>query len=98
MQTFANGRLPELDDDLVQELADKLTALARRGGGRGMRLSFEWLADALGPRLARAVLKRAGFRRLPEQWATGDGNTRPANYTYPEVFAEELAEIVDYYV
>lgn len=96
MQTFANGRLA-LDDDLVQELADKLTALARRGGGRGMRVSFEWLSDAVGPRLTRTVLRRAGFRRLPEQWAIGDGDTRPGQFTYPEVFAEQMEEIVDGY-
>ncbi|KZY44797.1 hypothetical protein A3731_10350 [Roseovarius sp. HI0049] len=97
MQTFHNGRLPAIDDDLVQELADKLTTLARRGGGRGMRLNFEWLSDAIGPRLARAVLRRAGFRRLPETWAIGDGDTRPGRFTYPEVFAEQLEEIVDDY-
>lgn len=97
MQTFHNGRLPALDDNLVQELANKLTTLARRGRGRGMRLNFEWLSDALGPRLARAVLKRAGFQRLPEQWAIGDGDSRPSRFTYPEVFAEELEDIVDDY-
>lgn len=96
MQTFSNGH-PALDDDLVQELANKLTTLARRGGGRGMRLNFEWLADAIGPRLARAVLRRAGFRRLPETWAIGDGDTRLGRFTYPEVFAEQLEEIVDDY-
>ncbi len=94
MQTFQNGRLPTFDDDLVQELADKITTLARRGGGRGMRLSFEWLSDALGPRLARAVLRRAGFRRMPEQWAIGKGDTRPDAYTFPEVFAEEMTDIL----
>ncbi|MET4104079.1 hypothetical protein ABIE58_003528 [Roseovarius sp. MBR-78] len=94
MQNFANGRLPTFDDGLVQELVDKLTTLASRGGGRGMRVSFDWLADALGPRLARAVLKRAGFRRLPEQWAVGRGTSIPADYTFPEVFAEELEDIL----
>jgi len=96
MQTFANGH-PALDDDLVQELADKLTALARRGKGRGMRLNFEWLADAIGPRLARSVLRRAGFRRCPEQWAIGAGNSRPGEFTFPDSFAEEMEEIVDDY-
>lgn len=102
MQTFANGRLPTrnkdaFDDDLIQELADKLTALARRAGQRGMRIDFEWLSDALGERLARAVLRRAGFRRLPEQWATGEGDMRVDNYSYPPAFADKLEEIVDYY-
>src|SRR6056297_279210 len=96
MQTFANGR-PALDDDLVQHLADKLSALALRGGGRGMRLTFEWLSDALGPHLARAVLRRAGFRRLPEQWAIGDGDSVPGEYTYLVTFAEELEDTVDDY-
>lgn len=93
---FDNGRLPteHFDDDLVQELADKISALARRGGGRGMRVSFEWLEDAIGARLARTVLRRAGFRRLPEQWATGKGNSVPAEFTFPESFAEDLEDIL----
>jgi len=85
------------DDDLVQALADKLSALARRGRGRGMRVSFEWLSDALGTQLARAVLKRAGFKPCPEQWAIGAGNSRPGEFTFPEVFAEQMEEVVDDY-
>lgn len=96
MQSFANGR-PAIDDDLIQEVANKVTSLARRGRGRGMRLNFEWLSDALGPRLARAVLKRAGFRRCPEQWAVGNGDSRPGEFTFPELFAEQMEEIVDDY-
>ncbi|SFQ56535.1 hypothetical protein SAMN05421853_11096 [Roseivivax halotolerans] len=96
MQTFANGQ-PALDNDMIQELADKLSALARRGGGRGMRVEFGWLADALGPRIARAALKRAGFRRCPETWAIGDGDTRPGRFTFPESFIEQMEEIVDDY-
>ena len=93
MQNFANGH-PALDDDLVQTLADKLSALARRGKGRGMRVSFEWLSDAIGPHLACAVLKRAGFRRCPEQWAVGNGDSRPGEFTFPEVFAEQMEDIL----
>src|SRR6056297_3319577 len=99
MTKFANGRTPAptFDDDLIQELADKIVALARRAGGRGMRLDFEWLEDAIGGRLARDVLRRAGFRRLPEQWAVGQGNSVPGEYTYLVVFAEDLEDIVDDY-
>ncbi|MCM2561002.1 hypothetical protein M8756_01920 [Lutimaribacter sp. EGI FJ00015] len=85
------------DDDLVQELADKLSDLARRARGRGMRVSFEWLSDTLGTHLARAVLKRAGFQPCPEQWAIGAGNSRPGEFTFPEVFAEQMEEVVDDY-
>ena len=102
MQSFANGRLPAgnketFADDMIQELADNLTAFARRAGQRGLRINFYWLSDALGEKLARAVLRRAGFRRLPDQWAIGDGDMRIENYAYPPAVADRLEGIVDWY-
>lgn len=99
MQTFANGRLPDFDDDMVQELADEIAKLARRGKARGMRINFEWLTDYLdgNVHLARAVLRRAGFRRCPVEYAIGGGNSRPEEFTYPEVFGERLEGILDDY-
>ena len=99
MQTFANGRLPAFDDDMVQELADEIIAIARRAGGRGMRLDFNFVCDALDDNedLARAVLKRAGFKPCPEQWATGKGNSEVRSYTYPPFLAERMTDILGYY-
>ena len=110
MQNFSNGRArsappaenatpaDEYDDDLIQELADKIGTLARRAGGGGMRVDFDWLADALDDNeLALHVLRRAGFRQMPDMWAIGRGNSTPSTYGYPPCLARELEEIVDYY-
>lgn len=69
MQNFANGKLPRFDNDMVQELADAIATLARRAGGRGMRLDFAYICAALDDDedLAEAVLARAGFKRCSEQ-------------------------------
>jgi hypothetical protein len=95
MQNFANGKTPEFPDELIQELADPIMTLARRAKGRGMRIDFDFVADVLGARLARAVFKRAGFRRLSEQWATGEGDARVENFTFPDTFAEGLEDVMD---
>lgn len=97
MQNFANGQLPRFDNDMVQDLADAITKLARRAGGRGMRLDFAYICAALDDDedLAEAVLARAGFKRCSEQWATGDGNSIVRNYSYPPSFADDLTEILD---
>lgn len=98
MQTFASGRLPAFDDDMVQELADEIAKLARRGRGRGMRIDFGWLADTLdSPSLARAVLRRAGFRRCPAEYSIGSGNSRPEEFAYLVSFGERLEDILDEY-
>ncbi|WP_412073053.1 hypothetical protein [Tritonibacter mobilis] len=99
MQNFANGRLPKFDNEMVQELADVIAKTARRAGGRGMRIDFNLICDALDDDedLARAVLTRAGFKRCPEQWAIGKGNSTVGNYTYPVSFADALADILDRY-
>ncbi|MDD9706957.1 hypothetical protein PVW53_06645 [Seohaeicola sp. SP36] len=97
MQTFANGQLPKFDNDMVQELADAITKLARRAGGRGMRVNFAQICAALddNEELAAAVLNRAGFKHCPEQWATGKGNSIVSDYTYPAGFSDALTEILD---
>lgn len=97
MQNFANGRLSKFDNEMVQELADVIAKTARRAGGRGMRIDFNLICDALDDDedLARAVLTRAGFKRAPEQWAIGKGNSTVENYTYPVSFADALTDILD---
>jgi hypothetical protein len=97
MQSFALGRLPRFDNDMVQELADAIANLARRAGGRGMRVDFARICAALDDNedLTEAVLTRAGFKRCPEQWATGKGNSTVADYTYPPSFADDLTDILD---
>ena len=107
MQNFHNGQLPtnrdepartadEYDDDMIQELANKLSALVRRGGG-GLRMNFDELSYVLGDDLATHVFKRAGFHRMPETWAIGRGNGVPGDYTFYPAFARGLEEIVDDY-
>jgi len=100
MQTFANGHLPaDFDDDLLQDLADEINATAQRAGRRGMRINFQFVCDALDGdgRLARAVLKRAGFKPCPELWATGMGNSEPETYTHMPSFSDRLTDILDDY-
>ena len=107
MQNFHNGRTPaenavpadvtadEFDDDLIQELANKISTLARRAGGKGMRVDFDWLADALeDDDLAFHVLRRAGFSKMPETWELGRGNSIPGDFRFLPSLAEELEGIV----
>lgn len=97
MQNFANGQLPRFNNDMIQELADAIATLARRAGGRGMRVNFAQICAALDDNedLTEAVLTRAGFKRCPEQWATGKGNSTVGDYTFPEGFADDLTDILD---
>lgn len=97
MQSFAQGRLPRFNDNMVQELADAIATLARRAGGRGMRVNFAHICAALDDNedLTEAVLTRAGFKRCPEQWATGKGNSVVSDYSYPVSFADGLTDILD---
>jgi len=97
MESFKNGRFPEYNTRMMEEMVSKVTSLTRRAGRRGLRIDFEWLADAIGERLARAVLRRAGFSRLPEQWAIAGGARNVDEYVFPDAFAAKLEDIVDYY-
>ncbi|WP_417676731.1 hypothetical protein [Pseudodonghicola sp.] len=85
---------------MVRELADLIRNAASRAGGRGMRISFEWLCDVLDgdQRLTRCVLVAAGFQP-PEatEWRTGRGDARLADHVYPELLADRLTESLDYY-
>lgn len=84
------------DDDMTEALAAPLRKFARRAGASGLRVSLEWLREALhgDERLARKVLKRAGFRP-PEAtfFATGDGGKQLHHYTYPDALFDDLVEI-----
>lgn len=97
MQNFHNGRTPagnaDMPDAEIQELADKLSTLVRRSGGRGLRIPYHFLSGIVGDASARAALERAGFHRMPETWTCGRGNSIVADWEYPPVFADALEEI-----
>ena len=97
MQNFSNGRPSKFDNEMVRKLADVIANTARRAGGRGIRIDFNLICDALDDdeALARVVLHRAGFERCPEQWATGKGNSLVGDHMYPASFANDLTDILD---
>ncbi|KAA8605929.1 hypothetical protein, partial [Salipiger aestuarii] len=88
------------DDEMIEDLAEPLRKFARRSGGAGLRVSLEWLRDALNgdERLARKVLRRAGFHP-PEAtfFSTGEGGKQLHHFTYPEALSGDLTEIHDDY-
>lgn len=95
------GALPHqtnYDEDMIEDIADRLRAVGARNGG--VRIEFDWLRDALGgdAALTRRVLKAAGFKPpASEEWYHGRGSVRLEIAAYPAKLADDLAEIVDDY-
>ena len=95
------GTLPHqttYDEDMIDDLADRLRAVGARNGG--VRIEFDWLRDALGgdAELTCRVFKAAGFKRpVSEEWYVGHGAKRLEVAAYPEKLADDFADILDDY-
>ncbi|QFT95951.1 hypothetical protein FIU85_01415 [Roseovarius sp. THAF8] len=95
------GALPRetnYDEDMIDDLADRLRAVGARNGG--VRIEFDWLRDALGgdAALTRRVFKSAGFKQpASEEWYVGHGAKRLEIAAYPAKLADDLADILDDY-
>ena len=83
------------DNDIINDLADLLRDEASKSNGRGLRISLHWLVKVMGGdgRLARNVLRCAGFAPDPITWSVGGGAAELGNFSYPPVLANNLKEI-----
>ncbi|MEX5577733.1 hypothetical protein [Pseudophaeobacter sp. A-200-2] len=85
------------ETDMIDDLADLLRNEANKSRGRGLRISLPWLVNVLDGdgKLARHVLRRAGFSPDPATWSTGRGAAELGDFSYPPVLANNLTDVLD---
>lgn len=87
------------ESHLIDDLADLLMKETNKSRGRGLRISLPWLVNALNGdgKLARHVLRRAGFSPDPMTWSTGQGAAELGDFSYPPVLGDNLTNVLGEY-
>ncbi|MDE4063827.1 hypothetical protein, partial [Phaeobacter gallaeciensis] len=77
--------------------AEEQSYTSSRDTIRGLRISLPWLVNVLDGdgKLARHVLRRAGFSPDPATWSTGRGAAELGDFSYPPVLADNLTDVLD---
>ncbi|WP_027237200.1 hypothetical protein [Leisingera caerulea] len=87
------------ESHMIDDLADLLLKEANKSRGRGLRISLPWLVNVLDGdgKLARHVLRRAGFSPDPATYSTGRRAAELGDFSYPPVLADNLTDVLDEY-